>query len=88
MVQKGGGKLGETTELVVTVLMGDIRGYTTIAEASTYAFWGLAVSGSYVIIGDRTREHPRLRFFDRRSGAEAGSVDVHDAPPAALLTVD
>jgi class 3 adenylate cyclase len=34
MVQKGGGKLGETTELVVTVLMGDIRGYTTIAEAS------------------------------------------------------
>jgi class 3 adenylate cyclase len=34
MVQKGGGKLGETTELVVTVLMGDIRGYTTIAEAA------------------------------------------------------
>jgi class 3 adenylate cyclase len=34
MVQKGGGKLGETTEMVVTVLMGDIRGYTTIAEAS------------------------------------------------------
>jgi Adenylate cyclase, family 3 (some proteins contain HAMP domain) len=34
MVQKGGGKLGETTTLTVTVLMGDIRGYTTIAEAS------------------------------------------------------
>jgi len=34
MVQQGGGKLGETTEMVVTVLMSDIRGYTTIAEAS------------------------------------------------------
>jgi len=34
MVQKGGGKLGETTELVVTVLMADIRGYSTIAEAA------------------------------------------------------
>ncbi|MBV8983525.1 MAG: response regulator [Acidimicrobiia bacterium] len=34
MVQRGGGKLGETTELVVTVLMSDIRGYTTIAEAA------------------------------------------------------
>src|SRR5437588_6082518 len=34
MVQKGGGKLGETTEMIVTVLMGGIRGYTTIGEAS------------------------------------------------------
>src|SRR6266550_8826714 len=34
MVQKGGGHLGEATELVVTVLMSDIRGYTTIAEGS------------------------------------------------------
>jgi len=34
MVQEGGGRLGETTEMVVTVLMADIRGYSTIAEAS------------------------------------------------------
>src|SRR5437763_7769929 len=33
MVQQGGGKLGETTELVGTVLMADLRGYTTRAEA-------------------------------------------------------
>src|SRR5205823_929808 len=32
MVQREGGHIGETTELVVTVLMSDIRGYTTIAE--------------------------------------------------------
>ncbi|MCU1448305.1 MAG: adenylate/guanylate cyclase, partial [Acidimicrobiales bacterium] len=30
MVQREGGRLGETTELVVTVLMGDIRGYSAI----------------------------------------------------------
>jgi adenylate cyclase len=34
MVQREGGRLGETTELVVTVLMGDIRGYSAIAEAT------------------------------------------------------
>ena len=34
MVQQGGGRLGETTELVVTVLMADIRGYSAIAEMS------------------------------------------------------
>ena len=34
MVQRQGGRLGETTELVVTVLMSDIRGYSAIAEAT------------------------------------------------------
>ena len=34
MVQREGGRLGETTELEVTVLMADIRGYSGIAEAS------------------------------------------------------
>jgi adenylate cyclase len=34
VVQQGGGRLGETTEMVVTVLMADIRGYSAIAEMS------------------------------------------------------
>src|SRR5207253_10462387 len=34
MVQREGGNIGETTEMVVIVLMSDIRGYTTIAEAA------------------------------------------------------
>jgi len=34
MVREHGGKIGETTELVVTVLMSDIRGYSTIAETA------------------------------------------------------
>lgn len=32
MLRDSGGKIGETDELVVTVLMSDIRGYSTIAE--------------------------------------------------------
>ena len=32
MVQREGGNIGETKEMVVTVLMSDLRGYTTIAE--------------------------------------------------------
>ena len=33
-VRESGGRIGETEELVVTVLMSDVRGYTTIAELS------------------------------------------------------
>src|SRR5207237_4857499 len=32
MVRREGGRIGETAELVVTVLMSDIRGYSSIAE--------------------------------------------------------
>jgi class 3 adenylate cyclase/FixJ family two-component response regulator len=32
LVRRAGGRIGETEELVVTVLMSDIRGYSTIAE--------------------------------------------------------
>jgi len=34
MVRREGGRIGETTELVVTVLMSDIRGYASIAETA------------------------------------------------------
>lgn len=33
-VRDGGGRIGETEELTVTVLMSDVRGYTSIAERS------------------------------------------------------
>ena len=33
-VRAGGGKIGETEELTVTVLMSDVRGYSDIAEQS------------------------------------------------------
>ena len=33
-VRAGGGKIGETEELTVTVFMSDVRGYSTIAEQS------------------------------------------------------
>jgi len=57
MVRREGGRIGETAELVVTVLMSDIRGYSSIAELTppvTLARRSTTKSGD-------ERGHPRPR---------------------------
>jgi hypothetical protein len=59
-----------------------------LAEAEAFDYAGLVVVGSVVLIGDRSRSHPRLRFFDRDAGAEIGSLDVHAGAPFALTLLE
>ena len=70
-VRAGGGKIGETEELTVSVLMSDVRGYSTIAEQSDPSALAVQLNehrarmnraildrdAQQIIVGDDTGEH-------------------------------
>lgn len=61
---------------------------TLAGPTESFVFAGLAVNGPYVVVGDHTFGAPRIRFFDRASGAEAFSITPKLLPPIALLTLE
>jgi hypothetical protein len=60
---------------------------TLAGPAEGFVHAGLAVNGPYVVVGDHTFGAPRIRFFDRTSGAEVFSITPKLLPPIALLTL-
>lgn len=53
--------------------------------ARGYYYWGLAIDGDYVLVGDRTKLKPGIRFFRRSDGVEAPMLGVQIFPPIALM---
>ena len=54
------------------------------AKARGYFHWGLDVDGDWVVVGDRSRQEPRYRFFRRSDAIEGASLGVQLYPPAAI----
>jgi hypothetical protein len=57
----------------------------TLAEASGYYHWGLAIAGELLLVGDRTPGSARILFFDRSTGALAGEIAAQQMAPASIL---
>jgi hypothetical protein len=56
----------------------------TLGATDGFQLAGLAVTPRYVIVGDRSVSAPRLRFFERATGAELGGVPLTLYPPLDL----
>jgi hypothetical protein len=61
---------------------------TLAGPADSFVHAGLAVNGPFVVVGDHTFGAPRIRFFDRSSGAEAFSITPRLLPPIGLLALE
>ena len=61
---------------------------TLAGPAEGFVHAGIAVNGPFVVVGDHTPGAPRIRFFDRASGAEAISITPKLLPPIGLLTLE
>lgn len=55
-----------------------------LAATEGFQLAGLAVTPRYVVVGDRSLAAPRVRFFERSTGLEVGSVPLTLYPPLDL----
>lgn len=68
----------------------------TLAEApwfadhvngQAYVHTGLALDGAYLLVGDQTQQHTRIRVFSRATGVEQPSLPTTNGAPTALLAI-
>ena len=46
-----------------------------------------AIDGGYVLVGDQTFDHTRIRVFSRTTGEEQASIPTTNGAPSALLAI-
>jgi hypothetical protein len=56
-------------------------------EERGYYYWGLAINGDVLLLGDRTPGKARIRAFSRQTGEEVGSIPVSLYPPVDLFVL-
>ena len=56
-------------------------------EGGNYDYWGLAVVGRHVLLGDRAYGAPAIHIFERATGREVGVLQPERLPPMSLLPV-
>ena len=84
-VRAGGGKIGETEELTVTVLMSDVRGYSGIAEQSDPSALAGQLNEHRAAMNQAIldRDGTVMQFIGDAVMACFGAPLPHDAPRAA-----
>jgi hypothetical protein len=54
-------------------------------QGGNYDYWGLAVVGRHVLLGDRAYGAPAIHIFERATGIEVGTLQPERLPPMSLL---
>ncbi|MDI1449442.1 hypothetical protein [Polyangium sp. 6x1] len=54
-------------------------------QGGNYDYWGLAVVGRHVLLGDKAYGAPAIHIFERASGREVGALVPERLPPVSLL---
>jgi hypothetical protein len=62
--------------------------YQDHVNGQAYVHVSLAVDGDYVLVGDQTFEHTRIRVFSRATGEEQAAIPTTNGAPTALLAID